>query len=181
MKEPFWESSVCWLCDRWWVLLTLLVLAVTAYFTRRWWLPSPPVIPTAIPFEVTIPVDLGTGDVQVTLLWATTDDLDLWVTDPTGFNIYYGQPRSPSGGQLDVDANANCVQNRSQSPVENIYWPAGEAPDGTFVVRVNFFKRCTTQLPVNFTVRVLVDGETTVYQGSISQENEMYYVSSFER
>lgn len=38
--NPDWkEGGVCFLCDYWWVVLLILVLAVTAFFTRDYWLP----------------------------------------------------------------------------------------------------------------------------------------------
>src|SRR5205085_2107616 len=42
---------------------------------------------------------LGTGDVQVTLRWSGTSDLDLHVTDPAGAEINFSTPTSPRGGQ----------------------------------------------------------------------------------
>lgn len=41
MKEEWWESPVCWLCDYWWALLLATVLGLTGYFTRGHWLPAP--------------------------------------------------------------------------------------------------------------------------------------------
>jgi|GEM_PF-1038658 len=38
MREDWWESPTCWLCDYWWALLAALILALTAYFTRDIWL-----------------------------------------------------------------------------------------------------------------------------------------------
>ena len=40
MNEEWWESPVCWVCDYWWVLLLIIVLALTAFFTRDFWLPA---------------------------------------------------------------------------------------------------------------------------------------------
>jgi hypothetical protein len=40
MNEEPWEGAVCFLCDYWWVFLILIVLAITAYFTRALWLPA---------------------------------------------------------------------------------------------------------------------------------------------
>lgn len=39
MNDEWWEGSVCFVCDYWWALLALIVLGVTAYFTRDYWLP----------------------------------------------------------------------------------------------------------------------------------------------
>ena len=45
----------------------------------------------------------GGGDVQITLTWDNTADLDLHVIDPQGERIAYFSPTSTSGGMLDVD------------------------------------------------------------------------------
>ncbi len=39
MDKRWWEDPACWLCDYWWVLLAVIVLALTAFFTRGRWLP----------------------------------------------------------------------------------------------------------------------------------------------
>ena len=76
------------------------------------------------------PAPLGTGDVRVTLTWTGDCDLDLHVVDPTGFEISYGDPSSPSGGQLDVDDIPDPGQTGTH--VENIFWPTGGAPRGSY-------------------------------------------------
>jgi len=82
----------------------------------------------------TTTVRLGTGDVQVTLRWSTDADLDLYVVDPSGFQISFGSPESPSGGRLDVD---NIPQPGDTSEhVENMIWPTGEAPAGDYATYV---------------------------------------------
>ncbi len=80
------------------------------------------------------PVPLGTGDVRVTLTWTGDCDLDLHVIDPTGFEISYGDPTSPSGGQLDVDDIPDAGETGTH--VENVFWPAGAAPRGTYTAFV---------------------------------------------
>lgn len=115
---------------------------------------------------------LKTGDVQVTLRWDTIDDLDLFVTDPAGDTVSYEDPFIPSGGELDVDANAGCFGALSRTPVENIFWPAGESPTGDFVVSVNIFARCrSAQNPIPFTLLVLVKGEVIEFNGTLSSES----------
>jgi hypothetical protein len=87
---------------------------------------------TTLPPSTTAP--LGTGDVQVTLQWAGGVDLDLHVIDPAGDEINYSSRTSPSGGQLDQDAQSEC-----SGCVENIFWPSGGAPPGEYqVFVVNF-------------------------------------------
>lgn len=114
---------------------------------------------------------LRTGDVQVTLRWDTIDDLDVFVTDPVGDTVSYQNPFIPSGGQLDVDANAACFQPLSPTPVENIFWPTGQSPTGDFVVTVNIFERCrAAQNAIPFTLLVLVKGEVIEFNGILSNE-----------
>ena len=173
MHEDWWESPVCWLCDYWWALLIALVLGLTAYFTRDLWLPLLGVEP-ALP-------ELGTGDVQATLTWDTNDDLDLWITDPQGVSIYYSNPSSPSGGQLDVDANAGCSGNLTDHPVENIFWPTGVAPTGQYTVEVVYFEQCVSTIPIAFHVRLLVDGRVSEYDGELATVDDRFLVASFER
>lgn len=114
---------------------------------------------------------LGTGDIQTTLRWATTDDLDLYVTDPQGQTVFFGNSSVPSGGQLDVDANAGCAGG-TQTPIENIFWPTGQAPQGSYSIEVNLFSRCTGDTaPIPFEIRLLVQGEVQTLTGNVSEQN----------
>jgi hypothetical protein len=103
--------------------------------------------------------ELGTGDVQMTLRWNSTADLDLSVVDPTGAQIDYANPTSPSGGQLDVDSNFDCA-TASAAGVENVFWPTGAAPDGQYVITVTYFNVCEPSGtgPQAFELTVLVNG-----------------------
>jgi len=133
--------------------------------------------PVALPFAAPPAVStettasgqtLGTGDIQVTLRWTTVDDLDLAVTDPSGDVVAYFNPAVASGGQLDVDANAACGESNS-SPIENIFWPTGGAPQGSYNVEVNLFTRCEpSSEPISFSLRVLVQGTTRTFEGTVS-------------
>jgi hypothetical protein len=111
---------------------------------------------------------LQTGDIQVTLRWATADDLDLYVRDPFGDEVFFANPSVPSGGQLDVDANAGC-QERMAEPVENIFWPTGGGAPGNYEIRVELFSPCGTAAPVPFTLTTLIQGTTQTQSGSVSE------------
>ncbi|MEM6352729.1 MAG: hypothetical protein AAF766_18385 [Cyanobacteria bacterium P01_D01_bin.14] len=110
---------------------------------------------------------LQTGDIQVTLRWQTEDDLDLIVVDPSGDTVSYFNPSVPSGGQLDVDANAYC-ESPGFSPVENIFWPTGGAPGGeysaTVVLSIPCAERTTT---VDYRLTILNQGDSQTYQGTV--------------
>jgi uncharacterized protein YfaP (DUF2135 family) len=125
-------------------------------------------------------VVLGTGDIQATLTWDSTNDLDLWVTDPSGDTIYYRNSLSSTGGELDVDANADCL-NLTTDPIENIFWDTGEAPMGRFEVAVQYFKQCETNAPISYHLRLEVDGEVTEYDNVILAEGQKQDVVTFER
>ncbi|MBW4654996.1 MAG: hypothetical protein KME20_18425 [Kaiparowitsia implicata GSE-PSE-MK54-09C] len=113
---------------------------------------------------------LGTGDIQVTLRWTTSDDLDLAVTDPRGETAAFFNRQISSGGQLDVDANAACSEV-SSSPIENVFWPTGGAPQGQYTITVNLFTRCgQTSGPIPFVVNLLVQGTRETFDGTVSDE-----------
>jgi hypothetical protein len=122
--------------------------------------------------ELTVPpgIDLGSGDVQVTLIWSNGADLDLHVIDPEGSEIYFGQSTSPSGGQIDHDDTAGC--GSSGSHVENIFWPAGGAPSGEYEAYVDNFSGCDGS--ASFRLRVTVQG-SVVYDddGLLAQDEPM--------
>jgi Ca-activated chloride channel family protein len=116
------------------------------------------------------------GDVQVSLLWNNTNDLDLHVIDPAGEEIYYGHRRSRSLGELDVDMN---VVDLTTKPVENVYWPLGKAPSGHYRVTVHVYTdREHRETP--FAVEVLNKGETSSFEGILRGEKEWVQVCEFD-
>lgn len=113
---------------------------------------------------------LGSGDVQVTLRWEAAVDMDLQVTDPAGAIIDYSARLSPSGGQLDRDANYPCDQI-ADAPVENIFWPSGGAPQGGYTAQVIYRTSCgdlgsqTVELTVRVGGRVVIRETPTLDPG----------------
>ncbi|GAB2456630.1 hypothetical protein GCM10027062_41130 [Nocardioides hungaricus] len=107
------------------------------------------------------PMTVGSGDIQVTLLWNSPADLDLHVLDPLGEHIYYGEPGpTTSGGFLDNDANAGCSE-QLPSPIENVYWPQAAAPSGTYTAYVQVWSDCgATDLSWRLIVRI--DGRVVI-------------------
>lgn len=176
MKEEWWERPSCFICDWWWAILLGMALILAAYFTRNYWLPGQG-IPAAEPTRV---AQLGTGDIQVTLTWESTNDLDLWVTDPAGETIFFRHAASQSGGQLDVDANADCII-LTPHPVENIFWPSGAAPEGEYVVAVQYYKQCESDAVTAYKISLLVNGTVKNYEGVISAVGEMQEVTRLSR
>jgi hypothetical protein len=114
--------------------------------------------------ETTV-ASVGTGDVQVTLSWDADSDVDLHVIDPAGEEVYYAHRQSASGGQLDLDSNAGCTIDGVRN--ENITWPVGRAPRGSYTVRVDYWSSCSVS-QTNYTVRVNNGGSVQVFSGSFS-------------
>lgn len=110
---------------------------------------------------------VGVGDVEVTLTMSQATDLDLYVTDPNGSTVYYGNQSSPSGGRLDLDANAACSSNMGVN-TEHIFFPRGGAPVGTYRVRVANFESCIGGAQLDYRITVQACGETVVLAGSIA-------------
>lgn len=113
--------------------------------------------------------------VNVTLAWKNQADLDLIVVEPSGVTIsmYNDDMRkSPSGGSLDIDANACQKMSGCASrpePVENISWNK-KPPSGRYDVYVALFSANVSlakREDIPYTIVVTVDGKKTSYEGLI--------------
>ena len=127
----------------------------------------PGTVPTITPpvYRVLDVIQVGSGEVQVSLTWNVESDVDLHVVDPAGDEIYYRRREIDSGGELDLDSNAGCRIDGIKN--ENITWPTGSAPSGTYIVRVNYWSSCGVE-STNYTVRINNGGETQVFDGTLT-------------
>ncbi len=110
---------------------------------------------------------LGDGDIRVTLQWTSapqeTVDMDLYVIDPAGDRVWYGDTEVASGGELDRDDDICGTPTDGQS-IENVFWDEGEAIDGTYTVGVDQYSLCVAAGntgPAEWTVNVYIDGHPT--------------------
>ncbi len=111
------------------------------------------------------------GDVQITLHWATGADMDLYVTDPFNEVLSFSNTSSNSGGSLDRDARGTCTDGQTG---ENVYWPAGQAPRGTYQVEVHYFHNCNVAGPTPVTLSIMVGGRALgVYQYTLSSDDRI--------
>jgi len=108
-------------------------------------------------------------DVRVTLVWDNRNDLDLHVTAPSGEVIFFGHRVSACGGGLDVDRNIN---GETITPVENIRWPKGSAPEGRYRVMVRNYRFYDPAAPTPFRVEVESAGELQMFEGVISSDHQ---------
>ena len=111
------------------------------------------------------------GDVQVTLIWNTTDDVDLSVLCPNQNSIYYKRRRS-CGGELDVDANAN-QRSITREPVENITFADGLTIPGEHQIRVRLYKGREGRYPIPFSVRIRDQNGERVIDGELTREKPL--------
>ena len=113
---------------------------------------------------------VGTGDVQVTLTWQADVDVDLYVTDPAGDTVYYGNRSVSSGGELDRD---NMCGDFEWGRPENVFWPQAGAPSGTYAVKVRYYGSCASGDPdVAWTVRVIAGGAAQSFTGVLAPYDE---------
>lgn len=117
---------------------------------------------------------LGGGDVQITLTWSSEADLDLHVNDPFGEDIYWENREAESGGQLDHDANAAC-DSVDEAPAENVFWPAGEAPDGRYDLTVVTWGACGAT-DLSWTLRARVNGQVVLTETGFDDSINYYFV-----
>jgi hypothetical protein len=130
---------------------------------------------------VVVPVVItGTGDVKISLSFDRNEDLDLHVIEPSGEEIYFANPSSATGGVLDLDSNPACEIDGVNN--ENIFWPSGTAPHGTYTVKVHYWAHCSAST-VNYTVNVIRGVDISSYHGffTASEEDETKTITTFTR
>ncbi len=112
--------------------------------------------------DLVAPGDLGSGEIQVTLLWSTGDDLDLHVIDPEGNRVFYDNKVADMGGRLDRDDPGDATCQSTDTRAENIFWDDA-APRGTYTVEVKNFRVDQGESPCGGLTQarlvVRVDGE----------------------
>jgi hypothetical protein len=114
-------------------------------------------------------IEVGTGDVQVSVSWDADSDVDLHVIDPAGDEVYYGQPEVASGGMLDLDSNAACAIDGVNN--ENITWAV--APEGTYTVRLDYYLSCGEE-ESNYVVSVQRMGQPVeTFSGQLTGDGDV--------
>lgn len=127
-------------------------------------------------------VEAGTGDLQVNLHFSNAKDVDLYVVEPNGNIIYYGNPFPycsdayrrlqelinsdadfdeedfPEYGTLglDVDSNAGCDIDNINS--ENIFFKSANMQKGKYQVWVNLFENCNSSIATDYIVKATYKG-----------------------
>jgi len=97
------------------------------------------------------------GAVQITAAWQTGADIDLYVTDPAGYEISYQNRESPTGGILDHDARGACVEGTGT--VENVYWSTPQPPRGRYYIELHYYGDCGVAGVTPVQVSIAVGGQ----------------------
>lgn len=122
-------------------------------------------------------IRVGTGAVQVTASWDVDSDLDLILVEPSGNKIYFNAKTSSSGGELDLDSNADCDIDGKRN--ENITYP--QAASGSYTVYVNLYATCGTPR-TNYVVTVSVGGQSPqTYTGTLTTANRTASVTDITK
>jgi uncharacterized protein YfaP (DUF2135 family) len=104
----------------------------------------------------------GNGNVKITLTWDDYSDIDLHCIDPSGYHIFYGDRRSPTGGFLDYD-------NTQTYGPENIFF--SPAPAGSYRVYLHYYASNQNVQSVNYKVVIYQNNSGQVYKGTITTQD----------
>ena len=118
------------------------------------------------------------GDVQILLSWNNYNDLDLICTDPFGESVFFKNRRASSGGQLEIDMNVEYPD--SKTPIENIFWEPGGAPNGTYNIFLLYYRRHETTVDETpYKIEVKYGGKTEEYNGMIKKVDNLIHICTF--
>ena len=122
--------------------------------------------PASVSFKA---VDVGSGNIQITLTWDTTADVDLYLVEPDGNEISYFNENSISGdGFLDVD-------DRDGFGPENIFFDSA-TPRGDYEVKVDHYEGT---VPTNYSVTVQVNGTSETFTGVLNTSGQTDSITTF--
>ena len=116
--------------------------------------------PQILPLES---IEVGTGEVQVSVSWDTPTDVDIWLIEPDGTRIFWAATQSAAGGQLDLDSNPACFLDNINN--ENITYEDGTPPSGEYSVVVDYFSDCGVAGDTNYLVTVRANGSISTFSG----------------
>lgn len=120
----------------------------------------------------------STGDVQVLLSWDNYNDLDIACEAPNGEVVFFQNKFSSCGGKLEIDMNVEYPD--SKNPIENIYWPSGQAPKGKYNVYLIYYKQHeSSKDETNYRITVKHGSKTDIYSGKIKASEKDKHICSF--
>ncbi len=107
-----------------------------------------------------------TGDIQATLIWNRSTDLNLLVMEPGG-----GMAAASGGTSTTaVISSSNSCSSMVVSRPEHFVWPAG-TPLGSYTFWVEYAGGCGENEDTPFTLRVVANGVEQIVQGTIGPDD----------
>ena len=92
------------------------------------------------------------GELTVTFAWHTEDDIDLMLEEPNGNKIFFSNPKSRSGGELDIDMNRGST-HLIRNPIENIFY-SSRPPNGTYKVYLIDYEKNSNNSKISGTLQI---------------------------
>ena len=131
----------------------------------------------------------GTGDLQVSLAFSNAKDVDLYVVEPNGNIVYYGNRRpwlfDSSNYEeedydrqvgLDIDSNAGCsIDNINK---ENIYFDSNCLQKGTYQVWVNMYSNCDESIATDWSIVTTYKGVKITPEEGVNPANGTFPVGT---
>lgn len=115
-------------------------------------------------------------DVEITLRWERGVDLDLYVTEPNGFQLSYAEHESPTGGRLDRDARGLCQSETGTSEV--VVFPRSP-PRGEYRIDVHYLNDCGEGGITPAEIEVVVSGRRVAHYRFDVRPHEQVPVAVF--
>lgn len=113
---------------------------------------------------------VGSGNIEISLTWDSSADIDLYVQDPMGEWIWHKHKKSQSNGLLNID-------DRNGSGPETVVWKNNQFPTGNYIVYVKHYGGGLA----NYSVSVQVCGKTKLYQGGIKKGDAKFITEFSEK
>ncbi|MDH5492190.1 MAG: hypothetical protein OEY14_09565 [Myxococcales bacterium] len=103
-----------------------------------------------------------TGALQITVHWRESVDIDLYVREPSGDTLFFGNARSATGGRLDHAARGAC-DGPERTTSENGYWTHPQP--GEYRVALHYFGQCRILAgPIRITLSLSIAHEVRSYE-----------------
>ena len=113
------------------------------------------------------------GEITITMIWNTNDDLDIHCLTPSGAHIYFGE-KNIGGGTLDIDRQVSVLV---PEPVENIFFPTPD--EGEYRVWVENYNDRTPLSSSTATVKVKVGNREKIYSVSLAHTGDKAEIDTF--
>ena len=102
-------------------------------------------------------------DVQVTIVWSSGADVNLYVREPDGDVLSHQRRRSPRGGIFGHAGRGACDPEMSYPRIESVAWPGADAATGTYEITLHRWGDCldpgvSAGEPVRVLVSIAVGG-----------------------